>query len=89
MRIQVFMTRSDLQCVHEPFGDAFYYGELRNINHTSQSSHIRQGLNGLVVDTKMMRKVESRVGSRKVPSSQYLIEWQRNKRRSVVLFFAR
>jgi hypothetical protein len=23
------MTRSDLQCVHEPFGDAFYYGPER------------------------------------------------------------
>ena len=26
---QVFMTRSDLQCIHEPFGDAFYYGPER------------------------------------------------------------
>ena len=27
---QVFMTRRDsLQCVHEPFGDAFYYGPER------------------------------------------------------------
>lgn len=27
---QVFMTRPDiLQCVHEPFGDAFYYGPER------------------------------------------------------------
>ena len=23
---KVFMTRDDLACVHEPFGDAFYYG---------------------------------------------------------------
>ena len=23
---KVFMTREDLACVHEPFGDAFYYG---------------------------------------------------------------
>jgi hypothetical protein len=28
--IQVFMTRRDtLACVHEPFGDAFYYGQER------------------------------------------------------------
>jgi hypothetical protein len=28
--MQVFMTRRDkLQCVHEPFGDAFYYGPER------------------------------------------------------------
>ena len=28
--IQVFMTRTDtLNCVHEPFGDAFYYGPER------------------------------------------------------------
>ena len=28
--LQVFMTRRDaLQCVHEPFGDAFYYGPER------------------------------------------------------------
>lgn len=27
---QVFMTRPDiLQCAHEPFGDAFYYGPER------------------------------------------------------------
>lgn len=26
---RVFMTRSDLACVHEPFGDAFYYGPER------------------------------------------------------------
>lgn len=25
-REKVFMTRKDLACVHEPFGDAFYYG---------------------------------------------------------------
>ncbi len=30
MAPQVFMTRRDsLQCVHEPFGDAFYYGPER------------------------------------------------------------
>ena len=23
------MTRSDLKCIHEPFGDAFYYGPER------------------------------------------------------------
>ena len=23
------MTRKDLQCIHEPFGDAFYYGPER------------------------------------------------------------
>ena len=23
------MTRKDLECVHEPFGDAFYYGPER------------------------------------------------------------
>jgi hypothetical protein len=23
---KVFMTRKDLACIHEPFGDAFYYG---------------------------------------------------------------
>ncbi|KAK5047742.1 hypothetical protein LTR84_006407 [Exophiala bonariae] len=28
-RQQVFMTRKDLACVHEPFGDAFYYGPER------------------------------------------------------------
>jgi len=28
-RIKVFMTRQDLACVHEPFGDAFYYGPER------------------------------------------------------------
>lgn len=28
--LQVFMTRRDaLTCVHEPFGDAFYYGPER------------------------------------------------------------
>lgn len=28
--MQVFMTRRDaLQCVHEPFGDAFYFGPER------------------------------------------------------------
>lgn len=28
--MQVFMTRTDiLNCVHEPFGDAFYYGPER------------------------------------------------------------
>ncbi|KAL6252636.1 hypothetical protein RBB50_000355 [Rhinocladiella similis] len=26
---KVFMTRKDLACVHEPFGDAFYYGPER------------------------------------------------------------
>jgi len=26
---RVFMTRQDLACVHEPFGDAFYYGPER------------------------------------------------------------
>jgi hypothetical protein len=26
---QVFMTRKDLQCVHEPFGDAYYFGPER------------------------------------------------------------
>ncbi|RMD41050.1 hypothetical protein DV735_g4082, partial [Chaetothyriales sp. CBS 134920] len=26
---RVFMTRKDLTCVHEPFGDAFYYGPER------------------------------------------------------------
>ncbi|KIX07310.1 uncharacterized protein Z518_01963 [Rhinocladiella mackenziei CBS 650.93] len=26
---RVFMTRKDLACVHEPFGDAFYYGPER------------------------------------------------------------
>ncbi|OBT44211.1 hypothetical protein VE00_05422 [Pseudogymnoascus sp. WSF 3629] len=25
----VFMTRKDLQCIHEPFGDAFYFGPER------------------------------------------------------------
>lgn len=30
MLVQVFMTRRDcLQCIHEPFGDAFYYGPER------------------------------------------------------------
>ena len=28
-RSQVFMTRDDLNCQHEPFGDAFYYGPER------------------------------------------------------------
>ena len=23
------MTRSDVKCIHEPFGDAFYYGPER------------------------------------------------------------
>ena len=27
--LKVFMTRKDLACVHEPFGDAFYYGPER------------------------------------------------------------
>ncbi|OBT63578.1 hypothetical protein VE03_07009 [Pseudogymnoascus sp. 23342-1-I1] len=27
--IFVFMTRKDLQCIHEPFGDAFYFGPER------------------------------------------------------------
>lgn len=28
--VQVFMTQRDtIQCVHEPFGDAFYYGPER------------------------------------------------------------
>jgi hypothetical protein len=28
--LQVFMTqRSTIQCIHEPFGDAFYYGPER------------------------------------------------------------
>ena len=26
---QVFMTRKDLKCVHEPFGDAYYFGPER------------------------------------------------------------
>lgn len=26
---QVFMTRHDLTCIHEPFGDAFYFGPER------------------------------------------------------------
>ena len=26
---QVFMTRRDLKCVHEPFGDAYYFGPER------------------------------------------------------------
>ncbi|KFY35038.1 hypothetical protein V494_06257 [Pseudogymnoascus sp. VKM F-4513 (FW-928)] len=26
---RVFMTRKDLQCIHEPFGDAFYFGPER------------------------------------------------------------
>src|SRR5207302_909483 len=26
---RVMMTREDLRCVHEPFGDAFYYGGER------------------------------------------------------------
>ncbi|KAL9636891.1 MAG: hypothetical protein Q9164_002542 [Protoblastenia rupestris] len=25
----VFMTQPDLKCIHEPFGDAFYYGPER------------------------------------------------------------
>ncbi|KAK4448584.1 P-loop containing nucleoside triphosphate hydrolase protein [Podospora aff. communis PSN243] len=28
-RPQVFMTREDLNCIHEPFGDAFYFGPER------------------------------------------------------------
>ena len=27
--LQVFMTRRDLNCIHEPFGDAFYFGPER------------------------------------------------------------
>lgn len=26
---RVFMTRTDLTCIHEPFGDAFYFGPER------------------------------------------------------------
>jgi hypothetical protein len=35
---QVFMTRRDLACVHEPFGDAFYYGYVTSEISACQTS---------------------------------------------------
>lgn len=40
---QVFMTRRDtLQCVHEPFGDAFYYGSERLGNRYEDDDQARK-----------------------------------------------
>lgn len=39
---QVFMTRRDtLQCVHEPFGDAFYFGPERLSSRYEANEHER------------------------------------------------
>ena len=35
------MTRDDLQCVHEPFGDAFYFGPERLSNRYENNEKAR------------------------------------------------
>jgi hypothetical protein len=37
------MTRNDLACVHEPFGDAFYYGPERMSTRFEGDSETRDG----------------------------------------------
>ncbi|KAI9873020.1 MAG: hypothetical protein M1823_008025, partial [Watsoniomyces obsoletus] len=41
--LKVFMTRKDLACVHEPFGDAFYYGPERMSTRFEGDSETRDG----------------------------------------------
>ncbi|KPI42757.1 uncharacterized protein AB675_1995 [Cyphellophora attinorum] len=40
---RVFMTRKDLACVHEPFGDAFYYGPERLSSRFENDEETRKG----------------------------------------------
>lgn len=41
---QVFMTRhNDMTCIHEPFGDAFYYGTERLGERFENNESARQG----------------------------------------------
>ena len=37
------MTRKDLACVHEPFGDAFYYGPERMSTRFEGDAETRDG----------------------------------------------
>ncbi|EGS20444.1 uncharacterized protein CTHT_0022740 [Thermochaetoides thermophila DSM 1495] len=39
---RVFMTRKDLKCVHEPFGDAFYFGPERLSERYADDEEARQ-----------------------------------------------
>ena len=39
---QVWMTRDDLQCIHEPFGDAFYYGPERMSSRFAEDEETRK-----------------------------------------------
>lgn len=51
---QVFMTRHDtLKCVHEPFGDAFYYGpeRLSTRFQNDEESRIKTGFNNSTYKT--------------------------------------
>jgi hypothetical protein len=40
--IKVFMTRKDLTCVHEPFGDAFYFGPERMSSRFEEDVETRE-----------------------------------------------
>lgn len=56
--MQVFMTRQDtLQCVHEPFGDAYYFGPERLAERYEHDKQARDssGFSGSTYKTIMDR----------------------------------
>jgi len=51
---RVFMTRNEtLRCVHEPFGDAFYYGleRLSSRFEEDEASRVKSGFNNSTYQT--------------------------------------
>ena len=52
--VQVFMTRNEtLHCVHEPFGDAFYYGPERLSSRFAEdeASRVKSGFSNSTYQT--------------------------------------
>ena len=68
--LQVFMTRRDrLQCIHEPFGDAFYYGpeRLSSRYDEDERSRIDSGFSESTYKTILERLEKESAEVRSIP----------------------
>lgn len=65
------MTRDDLKCIHEPFGDAFYFGpeRLSARYEANESERIQSGFSRSTYKTIIDRLEREGKEVRSIPSS--------------------
>ena len=63
------MTRKDMVCIHEPFGDAFYYGpeRLSPRFENDEATRISSGFGDVTYNDVLLR-MQNAVGGEKVRS---------------------